>query len=158
MYKRRRRGGGIFTGLDSSRDGVFHAIREGQAWPQQDSLQGTIGNNQEIDAYYENLRQRGLEYGPAFRTIPELRAQGPESLGPIAFAGESDPLAERYIVHPTVLDGALQILGTALTGEGEGGAYLPVGSESLRLLKRIGGHQWATFSVEPRTKMKGALS
>ena len=29
------------------------------------SLLETIGNNQAVDAYYESLRQRGLEYGPA---------------------------------------------------------------------------------------------
>ena len=66
-----------------------------------------------------------------------------ESIGLIALHHEFDALAEQYILHPTVLDGALHMMGTTLIGEGEGGNYLPVGSESLRVLKKTGNRQWA---------------
>ena len=121
-----------------------------------DSLLETIGNNQAVDAYYENLRQRGLEYGPAFRTLQELRTQGRESIGLVALHHEFDALAEQYILHPTVLDGALQILGTTLIGEGQGGNYLPIGFESLRVLKKTGTCQWA--HVVRRAPDQGAAS
>jgi len=120
------------------------------------SLLETIGNNQAVDAYYESLRQRGLEYGPAFRTLQELRTQGRESIGLIALHREFDALAEQYILHPTVLDGALHMLGTTIIGEGEGGNYLPIGFESLRVLKKTGNRQWAY--VVRRVPDQGAAS
>ena len=72
-----------------------------------------------------------------------------ESVGLIALPHEFDPLAEQYILHPTVLDGAFQILGTALTAAGEGGSYLPIGFESLRLLKNTGSLRWAYVVRRP---------
>ena len=35
------------------------------------------------------------------------------------------------------------MMGTTLIGEGEGGNYLPIGFESLRVLKKTGNRQWA---------------
>ena len=58
-------------------------------------------------------------------------------------------LRNRYILHPTVLDGAFQILGTALTAAGEGGSYLPIGFESLRLLKKPVVSDGPTLSRRP---------
>jgi acyl transferase domain-containing protein/NADPH:quinone reductase-like Zn-dependent oxidoreductase/SAM-dependent methyltransferase len=131
-----------------SADWILHAqgvlVRDSGEPPSASSLDLLRdGDSQDVDAYYENLRQRGLEFGAAFRTIRELRTQGRASIGLIALPHEFDPLAERYTLHPTVLDGAFQVLGTALTGTGEGGSYLPLGFESLRLLKKTGSRQWA---------------
>src|SRR4029077_565373 len=110
-----------------------------------DVLQEQLGDarDQNVDAYYQTLRLRGLEFGAAFRPIRELRILGPESIGLIALPRELDPAKEQYMLHPIVLDGAFQILGTALTGSGESGSYLPLGFESLRVLKKIGSSPWA---------------
>jgi acyl transferase domain-containing protein/acyl carrier protein len=112
-----------------------------------DSLQQTIATSQNIDAYYENLRRRGLEYGPSFRTIRELRFQERESIGLIAVPENLAPQAEQYLLHPTLLDGAFQTLGATLKGSAEGGAYLPIGFEALHSLKKTTGRHWAHVAL-----------
>jgi myxalamid-type polyketide synthase MxaB len=112
-----------------------------------DSLQQTIAAAQEIGDYYESVRRRGLDYGAAFRTIRELRFQDRESLGRIVIQEEIAAEAEEYILHPTLLDGAFQILGATLREASEGGTYLPIGFDALYLLKNATGPQWAHVAL-----------
>jgi malonyl CoA-acyl carrier protein transacylase/SAM-dependent methyltransferase len=84
--------------------------------------------------FYARLRARGLEFGPAFHAVTRLAANGSEAEGlaelpsPLA-AGES-----QFVVHPVLLDGALQVLAGALMSvEGGGDSYLPVHLEALEL-------------------------
>ncbi len=74
-------------------------------------------------ALYEELRERGLEFGPAFRGVTALRRGGDDAIGTIA-ATEDDA---RYRIHPALLDAAIQVVGAAArdrTGQGE--LYMPV--------------------------------
>jgi acyl transferase domain-containing protein len=95
-------------------------------------------------AYYERLRAEGLEYGSRFRGIESLRVGDGEVIGrvrlPEAVAGDAD----RYGMHPALLDACLQLIGaafagndlaaTATAGDGGGHVYLPVGVGSFRVV------------------------
>ena len=90
--------------------------------------------NVDVAAYYEKLREGGANYGPAFRGIRRIWATGLDVLADIelpASAAADD--SSKLILHPALLDAALQLSGvsiSAATGEGESGdVYMPVGLE-----------------------------
>jgi acyl transferase domain-containing protein/acyl carrier protein len=85
-------------------------------------------------AYYEKLRALNIAFGPCFRGIREISRRDGEALGRLEAPELVAVEANRYYVHPALLDACFQLLGAAIPGdEDRAGAdsYLLVG------LKRI---------------------
>ncbi|MEV5508795.1 type I polyketide synthase [Streptomyces orinoci] len=80
--------------------------------------------------YYRAAPARGLDYGPAFQVLTGLR----QGTGEILAAYRHEAPGAPYVVHPAVLDGALQA-GTQLLAErlDEGQAYLPSSIAAVRV-------------------------
>ncbi|MFL6662202.1 MAG: SDR family NAD(P)-dependent oxidoreductase, partial [Rhizobacter sp.] len=80
----------------------------------------------DVDAFYRQLHEAGLRYAGGFRSVREL------SRGPGLAVGriELDP-AHRHeaspVIHPALLDAALQVVAAALSADGEAGLHLPIG-------------------------------
>ena len=73
------------------------------------------------DVLYPAFADRGLEYGPGFRVIQEIRYNDQEVLSALQVSpGWGD---EEYRLHPAMVDGALQSL--AAIGAGANGMDLP---------------------------------
>ncbi len=68
--------------------------------------------------FYRRLRLRGLEYGPAFQTITEVRSGKDNAESRLALPQPvlTDPGLERYRVHPVLIDAALQTIIAAAVG------------------------------------------
>jgi myxalamid-type polyketide synthase MxaB len=101
-----------------------------------------------VDAYYEQLYSRGLEYGPYFRGIKELGASNQEVLSRIQLTDELGTDADTYLLHPVLLDASMQSMGVAFTqvdSENQD-AYMPVGFEKLVLYQRAGTQLWSQVS------------
>ena len=105
-----------------------------------ETLRARCPDRVNLDQFYESIRARGIEYGPSFRAIEMLWANGSEAFGEIRLpegAAEAN-----YRFHPVVFDASLQVLGTCLPrGQGDG-VYLPVGIDRVRCYRRPGGHHW----------------
>nr|UQK84963.1 hypothetical protein [Archangium gephyra] len=86
------------------------------------------------EEFYRGLRQQGLEYGATFQTIQELRFNGTEALASIQLPEDISGEAEQYVLHPSVMDAALQT--SAGLGMGEGGAWLPFAVEAVEVFQR----------------------
>lgn len=93
----------------------------------------------DIEALYSGLAARGLEYGPRFRNIAEAWQGQHEALGRLSLSPEDIEFADRYRLHPALLDSAFHLLAL-LPGEG---TYLPVGCKRLDLLGDVGTAVWA---------------
>jgi len=108
-------------------------------------LQAGCRDEVPVAAFYQQLRETGLEYGPAFRGIERLWCGEEESLGsirlPDALSG-----AEGYLLHPALLDACLQVFAAIFFNEGRltvsEGVYLPIGFESLRFDRSPGVRVW----------------
>ena len=113
--------------------------------------QSTIGCHQTGDAYYRELEELGICFGPAFQGIQELwRGQG-KALArlqlPEVLAAESG----RYALHPVLLDAAFQTLGAAMpTGAGQP-TYLMVGFDKLVLGASVQEITYALGEIHPGT-------
>lgn len=87
---------------------------------------------------YRRLRRRGIDHGPSFQTLEEVRAAEGEAAGRIRLPAALAPEAGRYGLHPVLLDGAFQTLGAFFPEDGDD-ACLPVACRRLRLLRRSAG-------------------
>jgi phthiocerol/phenolphthiocerol synthesis type-I polyketide synthase C len=86
-------------------------------------------------AYYAGLAAAGLEYGPAFQGAGSIRRGPHEAVARLRDLAELTADRAPYLVHPALLDSALQVLAAALAPEGEeaGATYLPVGVGAFTL-------------------------
>ena len=70
----------------------------------------------DADTLYQRATQLGLDYGPRFRTVRRIellgRGEARAHLDPSVVGGAGDD----YLVHPALLDGALQALLALITG------------------------------------------
>ena len=71
---------------------------------------------------YGNLAERGMAYGPALQSLRSVEAWAGGAHSVVALPAAFADRSEDYVVHPAILDGALQ---TVLVGSGRDGAYLP---------------------------------
>jgi len=100
-------------------------------------------NTVPVDVLYGRFAERGLDYGPAFRRVVDLRHRPQETLGRIELA---DPVqSDGYHLHPALTDGCLQAMGPLFDDQGD--TYLPVGIERLRLFRRAPDSVWCRTRI-----------
>ncbi|MCW7539505.1 SDR family NAD(P)-dependent oxidoreductase [Aquabacterium sp. A7-Y] len=104
----------------------------------------------DVELLYRQLASQGLQYGPTFRCMQALAVGEDEALVTLDC---QDPEAERYLLHPALLDAAFQsMLGLSLE-QGRLGTYVPVTIAALRLHGRAGAAVLAHVRVSRRNAM-----
>ncbi|MGW4843136.1 type I polyketide synthase [Nocardia brasiliensis] len=87
------------------------------------------------DLFYSGLAARGLCYGPAFRRVQSVR-MGTDTVVAVVdgeIAGDT-----RHLVHPAVVDAAMQTVALLFADAAVGaGVLVPVGVDSVRLLDAL---------------------
>ena len=79
----------------------------------------------DTEAFYDLLAAAGIEYGPAFQGMEAAWRLGEEIYAEVSLAEEQRGEAERFAVHPALLDAALHPAIAAL--DRDGGLRLPFG-------------------------------
>jgi acyl transferase domain-containing protein/acyl carrier protein len=99
----------------------------------------------DVDALYRRLAALGLEYGSGFRCIREMNTGlGQEALVALDCG---DPGAARYLLHPALLDGAIQAMTGIAFADGQDDTYVPTHIRSLRVHAPIGSRALAHVLV-----------
>jgi acyl transferase domain-containing protein/short-subunit dehydrogenase/acyl carrier protein len=106
----------------------------------------------EVGYLYDVLAEHGLEYGPAFRGLGAAWKVGEQIYAEVALPEEVAQEAERFGIHPALLDSALHAIALAAT-EGSGELKLPFswsgvslgagGARELRVALRPTGESMA---------------
>ena len=99
----------------------------------------------DVAEHYQQLQEQGLEYGPCFQGIHQLWAQDGQALSQIRLP-ESGVEAERYQIHPALLDACLQTLGAVFRGSE---TYLPVGCDLIFFNQSPGTKVWCHTQLQP---------
>jgi polyketide synthase PksL len=90
---------------------------------------------------YRRFAGFGLRYGPCFQTIQELYIGRDFALSRLKLAPELEDRFDQYILHPSILDGALQtVIGIASNGAPEAEAdtpYLPFALGEVEILRPL---------------------
>ncbi len=87
-------------------------------------------NDVPVEPMYEQLRLKGVEFGPEFRVIRELKRGEREACGRVTL--EETGRDRRFGIHPIVLDGSLQAVAAIFPDSDRDVNYLPVGIQRFR--------------------------
>lgn len=88
------------------------------------------------DTIYAGYRQRGIDYGPAFQAIQAVSRRQGEALGTIRLPDALLADADRYLLHPVLLDASFQVLAAAVDQGEKEGTFVPVKIERVRVFRR----------------------
>jgi acyl transferase domain-containing protein len=88
-------------------------------WPPEGAQEVEIGD------VYGDLRGRGYDYGPAFQGLTALWRRGDEVFAEVALPAEAEADAERFGLHPALLDAALHAVWYGPFLDGMDGAAMP---------------------------------
>jgi acyl transferase domain-containing protein/acyl carrier protein len=87
-----------------------------------------------VDELYEGLAEHGLEYGPAFQGLTAAWRRGGELFCEVALSGDQVEQANKFALHPALLDAAFH--AALLFGDGSGKTRLPFTFTGVRLYER----------------------
>ena len=106
------------------------------------------------DSFYDAVAKSGLDYGPAFRPMRDIKRGGEGAFVKLALLPELAASASDYAVHPGLLDGAIQALGLCRAiddvARDSDDAYMPVGIERFSLSKYGLSEIWCHAALRPR--------
>ena len=92
-----------------------------------------------IDSFYKRFQEQGIDYGPSFRTVALLRRSDEEAFGHVELQEAKGIDSKDYTVHPTLIDGCLQVIGGIFNESPGNDPFLPVSIERIYFI-----HQPAT--------------
>jgi acyl transferase domain-containing protein/NADP-dependent 3-hydroxy acid dehydrogenase YdfG/acyl carrier protein len=107
------------------------------------------GEDMSVDDLYESLAAIGLEYGPDFRSISELK-RGPSAvLAKIALPPGLAAQEGCFHFHPAKLDGCLQAIAALfIASQGDQHTALPVRFQRYDIPSSCTGDLWVLASLE----------
>jgi acyl transferase domain-containing protein/NADPH:quinone reductase-like Zn-dependent oxidoreductase/NADP-dependent 3-hydroxy acid dehydrogenase YdfG/acyl carrier protein len=126
------------------------------ARPWADAASRCASQTEPADAY-AGFARRGIEFGPAFQTLDEIRIGSGEAVGRLRLAN-SDTLSSVWL-HPALLDGCLQ-LGFLAAGEASQGPHdllVPRSVDRLTLFAAADRSIWCHAIVSKSTEPSAAL-
>ncbi|QIQ05510.1 SDR family NAD(P)-dependent oxidoreductase [Streptomyces liangshanensis] len=109
------------------------------------------------EALYGSWARHGLEYGPDFRTVRDLRVA--DGSAEAVLRSDAEPLP--WYAHPLLVDGVFQVVSCALQDPAERSApvpLLPIGVERFALLPGFAGLTGPVTVRVRRTAVEGAYS
>ncbi len=88
----------------------------------------------DVPAMYKTLETAGLQYGPFFQTLVSAKSDGRAAIGRLELAEEfGRNKHDSLCLHPTLLDGALQLIAAVVPETDETTTFLPVGVDTLEI-------------------------
>ena len=111
--------------------------------------QARCGSSHSVAEFYQQLHERGFNYGPAFQGIDQLWQGEGRALGLIRLPKTAVSPEDTYTVHPALLDAALQVMGAAITPDNTGKIYLPMSLAECYLHGTPGDSIWSYVVMRP---------
>ena len=120
------------------------------------TLRGGMQRYGNIQDFYSFMRDRGMDFGPAFRGMRELWTAPAEAVARISLPDSAARDSAAYRVHPALLDGCFQTVGAALPEGGED-LFLPMRLERFELHRSSSAELWTHATRHPGTSSKTAI-
>ena len=107
--------------------------------------------------FYSALRERGLEYGPAFQGVEWYCRGHQEALAQVSIAAGKNGDLSHYQIHPALLDSCLHALAAAVSKDDASfhpeSTYLPTTLAGLRLFSRPGRRLFSHCALRPGSRL-----
>ncbi len=125
-----------------TRHATIRVRLENPAQPERSDLQRIetrCPNRLDTQAHYAAMNERGLNYGPMFRSVVDVKYGAHEALGRISMPSELASGINDYVVHPALLDACLQAACWAIASKIGSGVFVPKEFIGLRYYRRPQG-------------------
>jgi acyl transferase domain-containing protein/acyl carrier protein len=92
------------------------------------------GESHDGDRYYKLFQRLGFDYGPTFRVIDEVAIGNGCALARLVLDPSLAKDFEQYVLHPCLIDGALQTVVALLAADEGGVPHLPFAIDEIEIL------------------------
>ncbi|MBT9317709.1 polyketide synthase [Leptothoe spongobia] len=128
---------------------VAKGEQRGDSQPDLSKVQAQCTDEIPSTALYQRFQQQGLNYGPSFEVVTQLRYGQDIALGKIELESVLAGEVKDYSLHPVVLDACLQVIEAIVSpNEAKGITYVPVGCDRLHLYARPGQQAWGYAQLQ----------
>jgi acyl transferase domain-containing protein/acyl carrier protein len=118
-------------------------------------LAAALGAPRSVEAFYATCAGRGLPYGPMFRVLDALWAGEREAWGRARLPERLRDEAARYLLHPVLWDGAIQVALALLPDAEAHATYLPIGVERIAHYRPGESEIWCRVQVRQTGQSAG---
>ncbi|HEU4888424.1 MAG TPA: SDR family NAD(P)-dependent oxidoreductase, partial [Thermoanaerobaculia bacterium] len=87
--------------------------------------------------YYEKFREHGLQYGRSFQTIQEIHVADLFALSRLKLAEHLHGGFEQFILHPSIVDGALQTVAGLVGSLSSTAPYVPFALDEIDIARPL---------------------
>jgi len=98
------------------------------------------------EQHYQQMSERGLEYGASFRGVEYIWIGSDEVIGRVQMPDHAAPETSAYQLHPPLLDACLQVAAWLFLAQddlaGNKDPIVPVGVEQLQVFRRPSKQVW----------------
>ncbi|MBT2744871.1 MULTISPECIES: SDR family NAD(P)-dependent oxidoreductase [unclassified Lysobacter] len=132
------------TTVDDDHESVLHcegrALFDDRSGPESSSRESLpqwrqrCGESHAGERYYELFQRLGFDYGQTFRVIDEVAIGNGCALAKLVLAPSLTKDFEQYVLHPCLIDGALQTVVALLAAEDGGVPHLPFAIDEIEIL------------------------
>jgi acyl transferase domain-containing protein/enoyl-CoA hydratase/carnithine racemase/acyl carrier protein len=113
-----------------------------------DAIRARCSHHRSAEDLYERYRRIGVQYGPAFRTLRQVWGCATEALGELTLPAAGGD----WLLHPALLDGALQAIAGLVVAEGEERLLLPFAAEAVTRYAPLTTPAWAWIEREDASR------
>lgn len=89
------------------------------------------------EEFYKAFKESGITYGPAFQTIQELYCNDSFVLAKLEIPNQLKADFEQYILHPSIIDGALQAVAGLMRNTSAKEPLLPFAIDELEIIRPL---------------------
>jgi hypothetical protein len=101
------------------------------------TLKAQCGRPAQAAAFYRTFSDYGLQYGPSFQTIQEIHVNGVFALSKLKIADHLKGDFGQFILHPSMIDGALQTIAALIGGAELTGPHLPFALDEVDIVRPL---------------------
>ncbi len=108
-----------------------------------EALKQACRTEHDPDWLYASYAALGIDYGPAFRAVSELKSGGDGVLARLQLPRAADVEGGDFVLHPSLIDAAFHAALVSFSGDGGTGAALPFGIDRMEILGPTAKAMWA---------------
>jgi polyketide synthase PksL len=124
-----------------------------------EALKAQCATAEDGAAYYNKFRNHGFDYGSSFQTIEEIYVNDSFALSRLKIVDHLKGDFGQFILHPSLMDGALQTVAGLLGGLKSATPHVPFALDEVEILRPVPQtcYAYAEFAGPSRQNQSGVM-
>jgi acyl transferase domain-containing protein len=122
------------------------------------ALKAQCGSLQNAAAIYRKFSDCGLQYGPSFQALQEIYINGAFALSKLEIPDHLKGDFDQFILHPSIIDGALQTIAALAGGADSTTPHVPFALDEVEIVHALSQtcYAYAEYADSQMRNHKGA--